>query len=233
MQRLLIADGSEAFTSALANAFEGEFDLCICHDGETALELLSSFQPDILILQLMLPFKDGLTVLQEASYTPPIILALTTYNSPYIEQRAFSLGVSYIMIMPRISAVQVRLMDLIKEAEGVHCPEYSPTAVALHLHSMNFSPHLDGYQQLCIGVPLFCKDPNQRLSKELYPAIAAACGCKDHRSIEHSIRKSIEAAWKKRDNTVWAKYFPPDPKGHIPCPSNKAFISRLAQLLNM
>ena len=49
MRKLLIADGSEPFTEALEKVFCNEFDLRICHDGETALEMLVDFQPDILI----------------------------------------------------------------------------------------------------------------------------------------------------------------------------------------
>ena len=74
MHKLLIADSSEPFTDALKAVFENDFTLQICQDGETTLEMMLSFQPDVLILNLMLPFKDGLTVLQESAHKPKVIL---------------------------------------------------------------------------------------------------------------------------------------------------------------
>ena len=232
MQKLLIADSSEPFSSALADVLGSDFEIRICSDGETALDLLLSFSPDVLILNLQLPFKDGLTVLQEAASLPPYILAITSYLTPYVERCAASLGVAYTMITPAVNALRVRVMDMINQA----CPQAGQddlaASVCMHLHILNFMTHLDGYQQLCAAIPRFHTDPHQRLTKELYPAVALECGCKDSRSVEHSIRKAIEAAWKARNHTVWAKYFPPDDSGDQPCPTNKEFISRISQMLH-
>lgn len=229
MLKLLIAEASEPFSNALEEIFRKEFDLQICHDGETALELLQSFQPEVLILNFMLPFKDGLTVLQESAHRPGVILGVSPYMNAYVEHTATTLGVQYTMIMPTVHALRVRLMDMVSTVTRER-----PTPaqqIAMHLHILGFPTHLDGYQQLCIGVPMFTEDPQVRLSKELYPAIARQIGCNDGRSVEHSIRVAIEAAWKQRNRTVWAKYFTPGSGGDIPCPTNKAFICRMAELL--
>ena len=231
MQKLLIADASEPFSDALRDIFQHEFELRVCYDGETALEQLFSFQPDVLILNLMLPYKDGLTVLQESSHQPRVILAVSSYVNSYIEQVAVALGVQYIMIMPTVNALRVRLMDMI--ATTVPHKVDLAGKVAVHLHSLNFLTHLDGYQQLCVGIPIFANNPSVRLTKELYPAIAESFGTLDARTVEHSIRKSIEAAWMRKNPVVWAKYFLPEPDGTIRCPTNKEFISRVAQMLEL
>ncbi len=229
MRKLLIADPSEPFTDGLKEVLGNEFDLQICHDGETALETLNAFRPEVLILNLMLPFKDGLTVLQESAHHPRTILAICPYINTYIKQVSATLGVQYIMIMPTVSALRVRLMDMI--ASTADPKEDLSGQTVVHLHILNFLTHLDGYRQLCVGIPLFAKNPNMRMSKELYPAIAKQLGLADPRTVEHSMRKAICAAWTRRDPVLWAKYFPPKPDGTIPCPTNKAFISRLAELL--
>lgn len=231
MRKLLIADGSEPFTEALEKVFCNEFDLQVCHDGETALEMLVDFQPDILILNFILPYKDGLTVLQEAAHKPKVILAISPYVNQYIEQASIQLGVQYIMIMPTVNALRVRLMDMI--ANTISPKEDLSGQTIVHLHILHFSTHLDGYHQLCVGIPIFAKNPNMRLSKELYPAIADHFGLPDARTVEHSIRKSITAAWNRKNPTSWAKYFPPKPDGAIPCPSNKEFICRIAEMLDI
>lgn len=228
MRRMLIADPSEACADALARAFCAEFEVKTCLDGETAQELLLSFQPDILILHFSLPFKDGLTVLQETAHVPPIILGITNYINDYIAMRAAALGVGYILQMPTVNTVCVRIADMINTFEHKDDPE---AQLKVHLRTLKISPHLDGYGYLLFGIPLFSKDPQQRLSKELYPVIAAQAGCKDPRSIEHAIRTAIESAWKQRDLNVWVKYFLPGKNGTLHCPTNKEFISRLAQMI--
>ena len=227
MQKLLIADSSEPFTAALTNALCKDFQIQVCPDGETALELLLSFRPDVLILNLQLPYKDGLTVLQEAAFLPEHILATTSFLSPYVERCAAALGVTYAMITPSVTALRVRVMDMVQQNKTALQPEDLPAATITHLHILSLKTSVDGYRQLCEAIPLFYMDSHQLLSKELYPAVAAKCGCKDSRSVEHSIRKAIEAAWETRNKTVWEKYFP----GYKKCPTNKQFISKIAEML--
>ena len=229
MLKLLIADASKPFCDALEEIFCNEFQVKVCHDGETAFELLRSFQPDVLVFNFHLPFQDGLTALQLSGHRPRVILGITPYFSPYSEQSAAAAGVQYIMIMPTVQALRVRLMDMVATIDGEIATPAKQTAI--HLHSLGFATHLDGYNQLCIGIPMFAEDPEKRLSKELYPAIAQQVGCKDGRSVEHSIRKAIEGAWKRRNRLIWDNYFTPSASGEIPCPTNKAFICRIAELL--
>ena len=231
MQRLLIADPSEPFADAVAAVLQNEFLVQCCHDGETALEKLLSFRPDVLILNFRLPFKDGLTVLQESAHKPQVILGISTFLNPYVEQTASLLGVQYIMTMPTVNALRVRLMDMLSNAGN--SAEALTGQAALHLHILNFPTHLHGYRQLCVALPLFVVNPNISLSKELYPTIAKHLGLSDARTVEHSIRKAIAAAWEHHDPVVWAKYFPAKQDGSIPCPSNKTFLSCLSEMLTL
>ncbi|MBR4017685.1 MAG: hypothetical protein IKK11_07725 [Oscillospiraceae bacterium] len=229
MYKLLIADASEPYAEALQRALQHDFHLKICSNGPTALAELPLFQPDAMILNLMLPYKDGLTVLHEAAFRPKVILAITPYVNEYIRRQAVALGVQFIMIMPTVNALRVRLMDLI--ASSMPAAGTPQTQAATHLHTLNFLTHLDGYRQLCVAIPLFAQNPRQSLSKELYPAIARELGLSDARSVEHSVRKAIAAAWAKKDTVVWANYFPPDDGDYITRPTNKQFIAQIAERL--
>lgn len=225
MPRLLIGENSEIYAAALEESLRGQFEIRICSDGEAVLKELLTFQPDALILNLSLPFKDGLTVLQEAARLPPVVLALSLYSNPYVEQAAVTLGAGYVLRMPAVNTVRLRIVDMLQQTQSVPDPR---TETAMHLYALQFMPNLDGFTLLCTGIPLYARDPRQRLSKELYPAIAKACGCTDGRAVEKTIRNAIEAAWKVRDELAWAKYFP---GSYDCCPSNKVFIARLAELL--
>lgn len=232
MQKLLIADSSDIFISALRASLEGQFQISVCTDGQSTLEQLQLEQPDILILNLMLPHKDGLTVLQQTTFQPSVILAITMYMSAYVEQAITSLGVDYTMIAPSVESVVLRLRDLLGQYRAT-TDHTDPTAAAVHhLHLLNVPTHLDGYRQLCLALPMFAKNPRQLLTKELYPAVARLCGCPDGRAVEHSIRKAIQAAWHQKDNAIWRKYFTLHPHGKGACPTNKEFICRLAEILN-
>lgn len=233
MQKLLIAESSGIFSSALSAQLHTQFEVSVCADGQTALELLEQLQPDILILNLMLPHTDGLTVLQQTQFHPKVILAITMHMSSYVEQAVSALGIDYTMISPSVEAVVLRLLDLLQQYSTPQETTDLSTLVMHHLRLLNVPSHLDGYRQLCIALPLFAQNPDQFLTKELYPTVARLCGCKDMRSVEHSIRKAIQAAWKHRDNAIWRKYFAPGSQGHIPCPTNKAFLCRLAQILRL
>lgn len=231
MYKLLIADSSEPYTNALQEIFQKEFDLMICSDGDTTLEQLRDFRPDALIINLMLPYKDGLTVLQETPHRPQVILAITPFMSAYVQKAAEDLGVQYLTILPSVHSLRVRLMDLV--ATTITPKEDLSAQTAVLLHSLSFTPHLDGYQQLCVGIPLYARDPCLRLSKELYPRIAQEFQLPDPRTVEHSVRKAITSAWNRMDPIVWGKFFPLDSTGLPICPTNKEFIARVSQFLEL
>ena len=68
MQRILLADDDRALTDLLAEYLRREgFAVDVAHDGEEALARLSnpSLRPDLLILDVMMPGRDGLETLRE------------------------------------------------------------------------------------------------------------------------------------------------------------------------
>ena len=160
MLRLLIAESSEVFAAALAKAFDPELEVCICTDGCTALDLLLTFRPDALILDLELPMKDGITVLRETAHRPGLILATCSLPTPYAQKTIVELGVRHLMTMPTVNAVSVCLMDMLRQDTVKPDPA---AAAALHLHILNFKPIHHGYRQLCTALPLFAADPRQKL----------------------------------------------------------------------
>lgn len=232
MNKLLIVDSSVPFASAVEAALGDRFQIRTCHDGLAAPAMLEEFHPDILIINLMLPYQDGLMVLQQTTFHPHIILAITPHLNGYIQRTIQELGIDYTMLCPSVKALCLRLEDLIRA--GTSQPDSADPAqiVAHHLDQLHFGTHWDGYRQLCAAIPMFAKDPSQFITKEIYPAVAKQCGCKSAECVEHSIRKAIHSAWEKGDVAMWRKYFTPGVRGRVSCPSNKEFICRLSELLN-
>ena len=231
MQRLLIAHSSEVLRELLSDMFLDVFSVQCCGDGDTAMALLDEFRPDALILECNLPYKDGLTVLQEATHRPAAILGIGTGLNTYTANACAALGMGYLLTAPSADAIRLRLLDLVRRAESRGQTLSLREQTEQHLHALGLSPHLDGYKQLAVGIPLFYEDPAQLLDKELYPRIGEQLGCKSPKTVERNLRHAIQSAWEGRNESVWRKYFPPAANGRIPCPGNKTFIARIARML--
>ncbi len=228
MHRLLIAESDDVFRMAAQQILSADFEICSCQDGETALELLSSFQPQALIINLTLPFKDGLTVLQETPVIPPVIIATTATIQPYIEHACLELNVGYLMVSPCLNALRVRLMHMVNQWQNAQAPENLLSQVKMHLHILSFPTHRTGYRQLCAAIPLYYQDRDVCLDTVLYAQIAELFNKSGNKAVERAMRSVIEQAWDQRDPIVWSKYFP----NQKSCPSNKVFFDAIADHLN-
>lgn len=63
MDKVLIADDSEGVRKMLCHALQGEGrDLLFAADGEAALEMARAQMPDLVILDVHMPGRDGLSV---------------------------------------------------------------------------------------------------------------------------------------------------------------------------
>ena len=60
MQTLMIADSSRAFADTLEAAFQDRFRIIKAFDGNNAQVMLRDQRPDVAVINLMLPYKDGL-----------------------------------------------------------------------------------------------------------------------------------------------------------------------------
>lgn len=234
--KLLIADGNEEFRLALAQALQGAYYVRSCQTGKEALSLLRSYSPDVLVLDLMLPELDGISLLQSAvaAGIRPMVLATTPFLNDYVLDSAQKLGVGYMIRKPcDIQATVARIADLSQRLQPPPVSQPDPrTTVTNLLLSLGIPTKLHGYAYLREAVLLMAKDPGQSITKELYPQVAVLCGC-NAKHVERSSRNAIESAWLRRDDRIWQLYFPPGSDGIIPRPTNGAFISRLADSLHL
>lgn len=234
--KLLIADSSEDFRAALTDTMRGAYQVRNSRDGLQTMELLRSFSPDVVVLDLMMPVLDGITLLQMAQEEGirPLVLATTRFTNDYVLQAVERLGVAYLMVKPcDIRAVSARVTDLSSQlkAPALSRPD-ARTAVSNMLLNLGVPTKLRGYSCLREAVLVMSRDMAQSVTKELYPAVAnlteGTCA-----QVERSIRCAIAAAWNSRDEQIWRMYFPPGPDGKIKRPTNAAFITRLADMLQL
>lgn len=229
LPKLLIADGSEDFLLAMAQALQLRFHVLCCQDGKQALDLLRSEKCDMLILDLMLPELDGITLLETlaAENIRPTVLVTTLLLNSYVEAAVQRLHVAYLVRKPcTAAAVAARAEDLIGLCPPPDRSQEDRRFVSGLLLSLGLVAKHKGYSYLLECILSLAANPDQAYTKVLYPTVGKRFN-RNGNHVERSIRSALDAAWKVRDDAVWQQYFPPSAKR----PTGADFISRLAELL--
>ena len=105
--RVLIADDNQEFANTLASYLRKENDMEVvgmARDGLEAINMIESKEPDIAILDVIMPHLDGIGVLEKVNELKgtkkPICIMLSAVGQDKITQRAVSLGAEYYMVKP-------------------------------------------------------------------------------------------------------------------------------------
>lgn len=231
MRRLLVADSSDLFANTVCAALEDRFELTSCTQGTQVPELVRMFQPDILLLDLQMPEMDGLSILENIQDTGfnPIVLVTTRLFTDYIQNSLSHLHVAYAVTKPcKIQCIVQRIIDLSNQflCSNEDCQSKIDQADRILL-SLGFRPSLIGYRCATEAINLIAEDPELAITKQVYPSVAKLMGSTEAQ-VEHAIRLAIADAWKHRDETVWAAYFPKDKDGTVRRPTNAVLLTRLA-----
>lgn len=114
MRKILIATACEATSTELSNALS-QYEVHVCNTGTAALAMLETLRPDILILDLMLPIMDGLTVLRKSNFRPHTILACTNIIAAFVLQAAAEVGVQDVLLIPCSIRYIIKRLDALTE----------------------------------------------------------------------------------------------------------------------
>lgn len=118
MKKLLIVEDDAMLLDAYKNKFNGlEYTVQYASDGEEALVKVSQFIPDLILLDLVLPKKDGLEVLEEIKKSStfkhiPVLITSNLDEGVHVE-KGISLGAEDYII--KSSASLDHIMDMIKK----------------------------------------------------------------------------------------------------------------------
>lgn len=236
MLKLLIADAGEEFRLALAEQTRGIYRIRVCQEGRETLQTMLRFKPDLVVLDMMLPGLDGISILQSASDAGvhPMVLATTKFASDYLAGSAHRLGVGYMMVKPcDVRATVARLRDLTEHLNPSETARPDPrTGVSNILLALGISTKLRGFGYLREAILETMRCPGQMVTKELYPKVGKLCGATGIQ-VERSIRSAIGKAWDQRDEAVWRQYFQRTSDENGERPTNSVFISCIAERINL
>ena len=244
--KVLIADSSEEFSCRLKETLKGNeaYEVAgIVSDGEQALEQVRRLQPDILVLDLMLAKRDGISVLKAMNSMDrkPLVLATSGFWTEYVGTTAANLGVRYLMLKPCDMTVLVERMEEIRGGESLRSPAPRradktsiESMVTNIIHEIGVPAHIKGYQYLREAIIIAVDDMDviNAITKVLYPQVAKTFGTTPSR-VERAIRHAIEVAWDRGDLDTLQSFFGYTVSNTKGKPTNSEFIALIADRLQL
>ena len=118
MLKIVVMDDNLQFVSVLENYLQEKSDIQVvgtASDGWRGLELIEAYQPDVVLLDMIMPRLDGLGVLDRLQVlrNRPKVIMLTAYFNENIMQRAMMKGASDYLIKPfELEGIYERIKDV-------------------------------------------------------------------------------------------------------------------------
>ena len=243
---VFIADSAEEFCGALSTALSSTANFQVigtASDGEQAAKMIQEKKPDMLVMEMMMPKLDGISILKAISgmEKKPIILATSGFLNDYIASIAAGLGVRYMMLKPcDISAIVDRLEEFRGGENQRIIPMRRPdknsieTLVTGIIHEIGVPAHIKGYQYLREAIIIAVEDMDviNAITKVLYPQVAKTFQTTPSR-VERAIRHAIEVAWDRGDLDTLQKFFGYTVSNTKGKPTNSEFIALIADKLQL
>lgn len=232
--KVQIVDSSETLCKSVKEVASNLFEIDTYFSGIGAVERIHKFRPDILVLSTMLPGNDGFHILRtlQGAGIHPCVLMLTPLVNDYIVEMAAELDVSYMMCKPcNMNALVSCLCVMQEKLEDRQSNTITDRDIGTHLLRLGLRTNLSGYRYLIAAISSLCRDPDQSLTKEVYPAVGRRYNS-SWQQIERGIRTAITNAFNRREKEVWHLYFPPDANGEDVKPTNSMFLTIVAERLS-
>ena len=114
--RVLVVDDEPGMRETLVDILETVgYDVSAAGDGEQALEAVRDKDVDVVVMDVQMPKRDGVSVLQQLQPPPPTVIMMTAYA---IEERLRSaVDANAFAILHKPFAVG-RLLSLIESVSG-------------------------------------------------------------------------------------------------------------------
>ena len=243
---VLIADHSEEFCSQLTAELQqdpGFHVVGTACDGEQVLRAVAERKPDVLVLDMMMPKRDGISILKTlaAQERRPVTLATSGFITDYVASTAADLGARYLMLKPcDLSAIAERLEEIRGAAVQRQLPARRPDKAGIEalvtgiIHEIGVPAHIKGYQYLREAIIIAVNDMDviNAITKVLYPQVAKAFQTTPSR-VERAIRHAIEVAWDRGDLDTLQRFFGYTVSNTKGKPTNSEFIALIADKLQL
>ena len=129
-RKILIVDDEPDIIEFLEFNFHKEgFEVRTSGNGKSAIEMALKYQPEVILLDVMMPVMDGIEackeIRQQAGSYNPLICLLTARGEDYSQLAGFDAGADDYMVKPISPKVLIaRIKSLLKMKNGYGCPFY-------------------------------------------------------------------------------------------------------------
>ena len=205
-------------------------------DGNQALQLVRDTKPDLLLLDLLLPGLDGLSILRRMEGDDrPQVVAVSHFVSQDMVAEAGNLGAAMFVSKPyNETAMLENLLQLAeKRSEQLHAPGLEEMVTAI-IHEVGVPAHIKGYHYLRDAIMMAVEDMDvlNAVTKVLYPTVA-----KHHQTtasrVERAIRHAIEVAWSRGKLDTLDELFGYTVSNGKGKPTNSEFIALIADKIRL
>lgn len=252
-----IADDNENIIRLLSDIVTRDEELRLvgtAKNGEEACDIIKAKQPDIVLLDIVMPILDGLGVMDrifrdKTIKKPPHFIIVSAIGLEKITEDAFRLGASYYIMKPfdkdiiinRIKMVRdsvrtkspdvLELNLKVQEDSGRHTLEVDVTKM---IHEIGVPAHIKGYQYLREAIIMSVNDIEMlnSITKILYPTIAKKYQTTSSR-VERAIRHAIEVSWSRGKMETIDELFGYTIHNGKGKPTNSEFIALVADKIRL
>ena len=243
--RVLMIDDNVALTEMVKEYFKDnkKIEVVACYyngaDGVKAI-VEKEKEYDIVLLDLIMPKKDGMAVLEELKekgITRNIIVE-TSYNSPEVIRNVSEYGVNYYILKPfELDDLENRILDVFKKLDKKSINLYHNNleiSITRMLHELGMPSHIKGYQYIRDGIMMIYNNPEiiGGITKELYPDVASKYNTTVSR-VERAIRHAIEVSWNRGNWDLMEEVFGHSVDIDKAKPTNSEFIVTIADKLRL
>lgn len=251
MYSILIVDDNREFNELLSEYLAKEADFEVvgsAFNGKEALEFIEKHQPDVILLDIIMPHIDGIGVLESLNSMQlekkPKIIMLTAFGHENITKRAVELGASYYVLKPfsmEILADRIRQLGNSYKAPEKTLEKKKQTfqlnleeEVTNIIHEIGIPAHIKGYLYLREAILMVVSEIELlgSVTKILYPRIAEKFDTTPSR-VERAIRHAIEVAWSRNNLDTIKKFFGYTINAEKGKPTNSEFIAIVADRLRL
>ena len=245
--RLMVVDDNESLVGMLKDYFEDHKKINIVNEAYNGLDAVKKIEEnkdnfDVLLLDLIMPKKDGIYVLEELKkkgIEKPVVIG-TSFNADETIARVSKYNPKHFILKPfDMSDLENKILDAVnfvpsKDSKINVYHNNLEISVTKLLHGLGVPSHIKGYQYIREGVILMYEKPDivGAITKELYPEIANRFDTTVSR-VERAIRHAIEVSWNRGNWDFMEEVFGHSVDIDKAKPTNSEFIVTLADKLRL
>jgi len=216
--KIIIADADRDFCELLEMQIRTvmpSVELETVFDGISLLRRVEDWQPQLVLLNLLLPQKDGLSafaaIRQMELPRQPQVMVLSGYLTPRLQEELCHLRPCFFTALPcDLQALAQRVQICCRElvCQPVRRKEDADTERCRLLRELGLAMHCKGFAYTRYGLQLLLEESGLDLcvTKRLYPAIAARYQTTAV-NVERAIRSAIVTAWQREGYLLQRELF--------------------------